>query len=51
MTLQQLKCEIAAILVRLENGRVDDAKEMCVMLVSEQAVAIARADFAEEFGE
>ncbi len=48
-TVEQLLGEIAAILVRLENGRVEDAHFMAVVIVGGTMYhERARAEFAEE---
>lgn len=54
MTRKQLYGEIAAILVRLENGKVDDAKEMAGLIVGDTrwhgaAFEEYRTEYPEEF--
>lgn len=50
--LDQFNGEIAAILIRLENGRSDDARQMAELLVGDTDYhALAYEEYTEEFGE
>jgi len=46
------KGEIAAILVRLEHGRIEDAKHMCKVLMGDTKYHTdAQQEYIDEFGE